>query len=257
MTRPIREGLARCILQASEAARTSVHILSPFVSCSPLQKICERLHPSVTISLVTRFDALLFARGSSDIRGLATVAKRRNSRVYGAGNLHAKVYVFDGKQAIVTSANCTQAGWYRNWEYGIETSAPELLSVVNSDLAAFSEDTAYTLAPSTVQEMQAWLETHPLPEPEVHPADTLQTLAASTLGPIGWKNEVYAQIVGIPQPFKLDDVYALAPHFQALYPNNQHINDKLRQVLQQLRDKGLVEFLGNGTYQLATGQVAT
>ena len=33
------------------------------------------------------------------------------------------------------------------------------------------------------------------------------------------------------------------------HPSNQHIPDKIRQQLQQLRDLGLIEFLGNGRYK--------
>ncbi|MGI0085759.1 MAG: DpnI domain-containing protein, partial [Nitrososphaerales archaeon] len=34
-------------------------------------------------------------------------------------------------------------------------------------------------------------------------------------------------------------------------PNNAHIRDKIRQQLQVLRDMGLIEFLGSGSYRLA------
>lgn len=37
---------------------------------------------------------------------------------------------------------------------------------------------------------------------------------------------------------------------QSRYPDNQHIEAKIRQLLQQLRDDGEVEFLGGGTYRL-------
>ena len=34
------------------------------------------------------------------------------------------------------------------------------------------------------------------------------------------------------------------------YPKNWHVRDKIRQQLQVFRDKGLLEFLGSGTYRL-------
>lgn len=37
---------------------------------------------------------------------------------------------------------------------------------------------------------------------------------------------------------------------QSRYPDNQHIEAKIRQLLQQLRDDGELEFLGGGTYRL-------
>jgi len=50
--------------------------------------------------------------------------------------------------------------------------------------------------------------------------------------------------------FTLDDVYACADFLQNRHPNNSHIQDKIRQQLQFLRDKGLIEFKGNGKYSL-------
>jgi type II restriction enzyme len=38
-------------------------------------------------------------------------------------------------------------------------------------------------------------------------------------------------------------------HFKEKYPNNNFIKDKIRQQLQQLRDKGIIEFIGNGKYK--------
>ncbi|MBZ5632715.1 MAG: hypothetical protein LAO55_06240 [Acidobacteriia bacterium] len=54
----------------------------------------------------------------------------------------------------------------------------------------------------------------------------------------------------VGQTFALADVYRLEAHFKRLYPSNANISDKLRQTLQHLRDKGLVEFVDDmGTYR--------
>ncbi len=45
--------------------------------------------------------------------------------------------------------------------------------------------------------------------------------------------------------FTLEDVYQLENHFSALYPRNNNVRDKLRQVLQHLRDEGVLSFLDN------------
>ena len=34
-------------------------------------------------------------------------------------NLHAKIYLFDNKKALITSANLTNNGLYHNFEYGV------------------------------------------------------------------------------------------------------------------------------------------
>jgi hypothetical protein len=47
--------------------------------------------------------------------------------------------------------------------------------------------------------------------------------------------------------FTLVDVYERADDLAKLHPKNAHVRDKIRQ---QLRDLGLLEFLGTGSYRL-------
>jgi len=50
--------------------------------------------------------------------------------------------------------------------------------------------------------------------------------------------------------FTLTDVYAHDAALAKLHPKNAHVRDKIRQQLQVLRDLGLLEFLGSGSYRL-------
>jgi type II restriction enzyme len=50
--------------------------------------------------------------------------------------------------------------------------------------------------------------------------------------------------------FTLADVYAHADKLAKLHPNNTHVRDKIRQQLQVLRDLGLLQFFGSGSYRL-------
>lgn len=66
----------------------------------------------------------------------------------------------------------------------------------------------------------------------------------------GWTIEVLKVIDEIPyQEFKLSDVYMFESHFKNKFPNNNFIKDKIRQQLQVLRDKGILQFKGNGVYR--------
>ena len=49
--------------------------------------------------------------------------------------------------------------------------------------------------------------------------------------------------------FTLNQMYAFAEELRVKYPNNNHIQDKIRQQLQFLRDKDIIEFKGRGVYQ--------
>ena len=47
----------------------------------------------------------------------------------------------------------------------------------------------------------------------------------------------------------LNQIYSFENELKIKHPENNFIKDKLRQQLQYLRDKGFIEFLGNGHYR--------
>ena len=49
--------------------------------------------------------------------------------------------------------------------------------------------------------------------------------------------------------FTLDEIYRFEQKLKVKYPNNSFIKDKIRQQLQILRDKGIIEFVGRGKYK--------
>lgn len=49
--------------------------------------------------------------------------------------------------------------------------------------------------------------------------------------------------------FSLDSMYKFEDFLHIKHPNNNNIKPKIRQQLQILRDKGFIEFLGNGKYR--------
>jgi len=49
--------------------------------------------------------------------------------------------------------------------------------------------------------------------------------------------------------FSLKEIYVFEKQLKKKYPNNNFIKDKIRQQLQFLRDKGLIEFRNRGTYK--------
>jgi type II restriction enzyme len=49
--------------------------------------------------------------------------------------------------------------------------------------------------------------------------------------------------------FTLAEIYVFADELARLHPHNKHIEPKIRQQLQNLRDLGFVRFLGRGRYR--------
>jgi type II restriction enzyme len=67
----------------------------------------------------------------------------------------------------------------------------------------------------------------------------------------GWTLDVLQVVQSLRKAdFTLADVYAHTDTLARLHPKNTHVRDKIRQQLQVLRDLGLLDFLGSGSYRL-------
>lgn len=64
-----------------------------------------------------------------------------------------------------------------------------------------------------------------------------------------WKSATEGILRGLPSLFTLDDIRPYHSVLEKLFPNNRHVEAKIRQTLQILRDRGVVEFLGSGRYR--------
>jgi len=67
----------------------------------------------------------------------------------------------------------------------------------------------------------------------------------------GWLTDVLACIRNLGKDeFTLSEIYSFEEMLKKLHPRNKHIRPKIRQQLQILRDKGVIEFLGKGRYRV-------
>ena len=73
----------------------------------------------------------------------------------------------------------------------------------------------------------------------------------SELGESTWLEDVLDCLTVIESDyFTLDDVYIFETHLSELHPNNRNVRAKMRQQLQILRDRGIIDFVNNnGTYR--------
>lgn len=77
-------------------------------------------------------------------------------------------------------------------------------------------------------------------------------LKTDSLDSRGWLMDVLNCINAISDKvFTLSQIYSFENELQAKHPNNHNVKPKIRQQLQFLRNKGFVEFLGNGIYMKA------
>ena len=66
----------------------------------------------------------------------------------------------------------------------------------------------------------------------------------------GWTLDILNCIDKIKlSKFRLSDVYKFETELASKHPDNRHIKDKIRQQLQVLRDKNIIEFVSKGVYR--------
>lgn len=81
--------------------------------------------------------------------------------------------------------------------------------------------------------------------------DRLRPLEKLKVEKRGWTLDVLQVVQSLGKlEFTLADVYAHTDALAKLHPDNHYIQPKIRQQLQVLRDVGLLEFLGDGSYRL-------
>lgn len=91
-----------------------------------------------------------------------------------------------------------------------------------------------------------------LVSPEIVKETFQKTLFLRTRGAEskGWLLEIMRCIDLIKkESFALDELYQFEARLKQKFPANNFIKDKIRQQLQMLRDKGLIEFFGRGQYR--------
>lgn len=93
---------------------------------------------------------------------------------------------------------------------------------------------------------------HEVPKVTVREAwDRFLFLREQSVYSRGWLADVLVDVRQLGQEtFSLSDIYAFEEKLAKLHPNNKHIRPKIRQQLQVLRNHGIIEFLGKGSYQI-------
>ena len=252
-----------------DLVRTSQEQLlaSPFVKANVAKMILDNRPAESKISLLTSYKLTNFYRNSSDLMALRCFVENR-MEVRNYPTLHAKTYIFDSERAIITSANLTLGGLRNNYECGIMIHDSNTVSTLRSNfLQIFEDEEKVSIVTeeilSTTEGIIAKVpkekrikfdksERDLFPVARYEPEDDLYdggvTTIANTLS--GWRLDTFNVVYKIPAKiFKLDQVYAYKQHLQELHPENRNVEAKIRQQLQELRDLGLIEFLGGGVYR--------
>lgn len=234
-------------------------IASPFVN-SGIIDVVALLPPLVDTTLITRTDLRDFAIGASSLGTLCTLA-RNGVGVRSLSSLHAKMYIFDDKCALVTSANATNSGLRHNLECGLAIEdnlkvaqlTKTLLKGFDSDIPRVKSLQYLERLKQAVASIKASMPIDPsAPFRDVEPEFIVTDSTALLDGFRGWTNLTLTGVLALPPgDFELMDLVKVCePLAEIQYPKNRHVRAKIRQQLQVLRGHGLVDFVNyQGVYR--------
>lgn len=149
-TRLVDSGWSREIAEALHLNASDLRIISPFIKAGALRRLLS-VKPKV-VKAITRFNLADFSEGVSDIAALRRLLASGGT-VRGVRNLHAKMYLFGSKRAIVTSANLTEAALNRNHEFGLVSEDAEIVAACRR---YFDDLWMRSGADLTVQQLDQW-----------------------------------------------------------------------------------------------------
>jgi hypothetical protein len=113
----VNSGWDKVLDDGLRADNSALKIVCPFIKKTAAERLLRRGEPG-SIQVITRTNLDDFYGGVSDIAALRLLISH-GAQVRGVKNLHAKLYLFGKTQAIVTSANLTEAALLRNHEFGL------------------------------------------------------------------------------------------------------------------------------------------
>lgn len=139
----LREDWKKQLGALFQCASEHVLVSSPFVSRGGVEFLVDHLSSSVQNSGSVRVLANLspqnIVQGATEPESLQRLGDAVSETVlHHLPGLHAKVYVADTQQAIVTSGNLTTGGLEKNYEYGVVTNDEEAITVIRDDIEEYA-----------------------------------------------------------------------------------------------------------------------
>ena len=126
--------------QFIDSIQHSAIIAAPFITREPVERLESglRFPQSVQLDILTNLNRDSLRDGSVDAGALSWLCEQvPGAAVRHLRYLHAKAYVADRHTAIVTSANLTAGGIWRNYELGVAITDPQAVSDISNDLREY------------------------------------------------------------------------------------------------------------------------
>lgn len=241
------------------SSNKKIKLCAPYVKSEIINNIYLRKNHGTKVDIISNFNIVNFYRKSSDLDAFMKIIKHKD-RVFNNQRIHAKIYIFDDKYSIITSANLTNSGFKKNIEYGVFIEEENIVKETIKDFNLICEnEITGKISSKNISNMEDIINNLPpfmdIAKSTFSIEDELNTKIKVDINNITkklstWKKNILTIMNDIEGfQFSLFDIYGKEETLKKLYPNNNTIKESIRRNLQELRDLGLVRFLGNGRYE--------
>ena len=142
--RLLRGDFPQRFAELINSASSEIVISTPYFSDAGnsllLKSAKDSFRAHGTLIFLTNLSPQNILQSATDPKALLTLTdKVPKTSLRHLPRLHAKAYVADSQVAIITSANLTAGGLYRNFEYGVEIDDRDTVRRIRDDIVAYSE----------------------------------------------------------------------------------------------------------------------
>lgn len=235
-------------------SKENIYLCAPFIKKDVVNKILENKKEDIEMVVITSSNISNFLCGSLDISAIKELINK-GVTVRNYQNLHAKIYIFDRKKALITSANLTSNALYRNYEYGILIDDVAIANKIYDDYVEMinhEECGVFNVKLlDRLDKIKHIINKKPIVnidfENDIIIIEERKILVEKMTS---WQKDVFEIINEFDNDlFNMQEVYSYKEALKIKHPNNNNIEAKIRQILQQLRDMGFIKFVNRGCYK--------
>ena len=234
-------------------ANKEIYLCAPFIKENIVNQILLNKKENVKLTVITSNNIGYFLNKSVDISAIKKLINN-NVKVFNYNSLHAKIYLIDNN-AIITSANLTNNAMYNNYEYGFLLNDETCINQIHLDFINMINDndcSQYNMR--LINSIEKEIRIHKKEKNIItidNEDDALLIIKnINKLSLTKWQKDVFNCLNLIPNnTFKLNDIYSFETLLKDKHPRNNNIQEKIRQILQQLRDLGYIKFINRGQYK--------
>ena len=231
--------------------RDHIRLVMPTISSQDADNILEVKRKEAKLELITGYSIEDFIGHNTELSALKKMVES-NGKIMGLPGLQGSFCLFDNQYALVNSGPITKEGYGSSKKYGVLVDNRQVINSMIHDYEDLIQNGNPRIIDSDRIESIEY---------------SLQVLSGGKLSWTwdperikrelqlsGWSYKIFDCLLQIPgDEFLLADVYEFSDQLSKYYPLNNHVEAKIRQQLQVLRDKGLVEFLERGKYRKLKG----